>query len=169
MVEFVIGYDLIEFEKYYKTIWDAIPGREQPYLSTVERKLLVENPSRLIGWRKGHNLIGHAIWHETFTERHREGVPREEDDKKILEELISRGKRCVELHEIWLKVEFRGYGYGKLFFPFFENLMAGKGFEFIIYYTNNEVAIKICRQRGYTESYGVKADPFTWYVFVLKL
>jgi len=169
MLEFIVGYDLLEFENYYKTIWDSIPNREKPSLDNFERDIIIDNPSHLIVWKEGSEIIGHTIWHETYTDRHNEESPREDDDRKILEELIGKSKECVELHELWLKLEYRGRGNSKQFFPFFEKFVADSGFEFIIYYTDNEAAIHICRQRGYKEGYGVKAGEFTWYVFTLKL
>ncbi|MFW9882243.1 MAG: hypothetical protein ACFFG0_54975 [Candidatus Thorarchaeota archaeon] len=51
---------------------------------------------------------GHAIWHKIYSDRHHEEDPREKNDRKILEELIRKSKECVELHEIWLKMEYRG-------------------------------------------------------------
>jgi len=169
MLEYIIGYDLSEFEKYYKTFWESIPNREQPNLDKFERDIIIDNPSHLIVWKLGKEIIGHAIWHETYTDRHSEEDPREDDDRKILEELIGKSIDCVELHEIWLKMEYRGKGYSKQFFPFFEKFIADSGFKFIVYYTDNEAAIHICRQRGYKERYGVKAGEYTWYVFALKL
>lgn len=168
-MEFIVSYDLGEFENYYKTVWDSIPNREQPKLDDFERDLIIENPSHLIVWKEGNKLIGHTVWHETYTDKYREDDYRDDDDRKILEELIGKNKECVELHEIWLKMEYRGRGYGKQFFPFFEKFIANSGFGFIVYYTDNEAAMHICRQRGYKEGHGVKAGDYTWNVFALKL
>ena len=168
-MEFIVSYDLNEFERYYNTIWDSIPNREHPSLDEFERDIILDNPSHLIVWKKKNKIIGHTIWHETYTDKHSEQDPREDDDRKILEELIGKSKECVELHEVWLKVEYRGKGYGKKFFSFFEKYLSDSGFENIIYNTDNEAAMNICRQRGYKEGYGVKAGDYTWYVFALKL
>ena len=86
-MEFIVSYDLIEFEKYYKTFWESIPNREQPNLDKFERDIIIDNPSHLIVWMEGKKIIGHAIWHETYTDRHSEEDPRDDDDRKILEEI----------------------------------------------------------------------------------
>lgn len=169
MVEFIVGYDLDEFEKYYTTIWDSIPNRGQPSLDEFERDIILENPAHLIVWKEGKKIIGHTIWHETYTDKHSEGDPRDGDDRKILEELIGKSKPCVELHEIWLKMEYRRKGYGNQFFPFFEKFLADSGFKDLVYYTDNEAAMHICRQRSYKEGYGIRAGDYTWYVFTLSL
>ena len=83
MLEFIVGYDLSEFENYCKTIWESIPNREQSNLDKFERNIIIDNPSHLIVWKEGKKLIGHAIWHETYTDRHNEESPREDDDRKI--------------------------------------------------------------------------------------
>ncbi len=57
MLEFKVGYDLFEFENYYKTIWESIPNREQPNLDKFERDIIIDNPSHLIVWKEGNNLI----------------------------------------------------------------------------------------------------------------
>jgi len=168
-LEFIISYDLGEFEQCYKTIRDFIPNREQASLDEFERDIIIDNPSHLIVWKKRNKIIGHAIWHETYTDKHREQDPRDDDDRKILEELIGKSKECIELHEIWLKTEYRGKGYGKKFFSFFEKYLANSGFKYLVYYTDNDAAINICRKRGYKEGYGVKAGDHTWYVFTLEL
>ncbi len=157
------------FEKYYKTIWKSIPNRRLSNLDEFERDIVIDNPAHLIVWKEGNKLIGHTIWHETYTDRHHEEDPRDDEDRKILEDLIGKIIECVELHEIWLKMEYRGKGYSKQFFPFFEKFIADSGYGYIIYYTDNEASMHICRQRGYKEDYGVKAGEYTWYVFTLKL
>jgi GNAT superfamily N-acetyltransferase len=80
----------------------------------------------------------------------------------------------VELHEIWLKKEHRGKGYGKVFFEFFERLMSSKGYDSIVFYAYHPAGITICRQRGYQEAYGVEetgleGDKEICYVFSLRL
>ncbi|MBY8990817.1 MAG: GNAT family N-acetyltransferase [Candidatus Lokiarchaeota archaeon] len=168
-MEFIVSYDLNEFERYYKTSWESIPNREQASLDEFERDIILDNPSHLIVWKKRNRIIGNAIWHETYTDKHSEQDPRDDDDRKILEELIGKSRECVELHELWLKVEYRRKGYGKKFFSFFEKYLADFGFKYLIHYTDNENAMNICRKRGYKEGYGVKAGDYTWYVFALEL
>ena len=64
-MEFIVSYDLNEFERYYKTIWESIPNREQASLDEFERDIILDNPSHLIVWKKKKKIIGHTIWHET--------------------------------------------------------------------------------------------------------
>jgi GNAT superfamily N-acetyltransferase len=129
----------------------------------------------LIVFRENGEIIGHAIWHETNTEEHRKGgEPREKEDKKILHGFLGKEKDFIELHELWLTEEYRGKGYGKRFFDFFEEYMRRKGYDSLVYYAFDPAAVAICRKRGYKEAYGLKeAGPYgkieTMYVFYLRL
>ena len=101
------------------------------------------------------------------TDEHKEGDPRDREDREILRKFLG-GKRdnIVELHEIWLRTKYRGKGYGKMFFEFFEKFIRKGGYDSIVYYTDNPAAIAICRKRGYKENYLTKEN---WHVFCLIL
>jgi GNAT superfamily N-acetyltransferase len=43
----------------------------------------------------------------------------------------------VELHEIWLIEKYRGKGYGKRFFEFFEEFIRRKGYDSLVYYADH--------------------------------
>ena len=114
-VSFELGCSITEFQQYYETV------QENP--SGVELRLLKENPEHLIIWREDSQIIGHAVWHKASTDEHRKGDPRNADDKAILRKLFGGKRKLVELHEVWLKKEHRGKGYGHQFFDFFEDFM----------------------------------------------
>jgi len=173
-VRFVIGCDLKEFKEYYKNngihnyfrtlrLADTKFGQ----LGAVEEEIIKKDPSHLIVWRENDEIIGDAIWHESSTDEHRKGDPRDKEDRVILRRLL-RGRKdnIVELHEVWLKKKHRGKGYGKKFFEFFEKFVKMKGFDSIVYYTDNPAAIAICRKRGYKEDYLEKEK---WHIFCLSL
>lgn len=73
-----------------------------------------------------------------------------------------RRDKVVELHEIWLIKKHRGKGFGKQFFKFFEKFIRNKGYNSIVYYTDNPDAIAICRERGWKEDFPAKEN---WHVF----
>jgi len=158
----VVGCDLEDFKEYYKRTmgWE---------LDVTEENIIMENPSHLILWREDHQIIGHAIWHESNTEEHRKGLPRDKMDREILKNLLKGKKDFIELHEIWLRKEHRGKGYGRKFFEFFEEFVRNRGYDSIVYYADHPAAIAICRQRGYEEAYGVELAGKTYYVFYLSL
>jgi len=159
-MKFIVGCDLEKFKTYYKR-----SGRGD--LGVTEEKIITANPSHLIVWREDNNIIGHAIWHETNTEEHRKGAPRDKEDREILENLLGEKKAdFIELHELWLLEEYRGRGYGKKFFDFFEEFMRKKGYDKIVHYADHPAAIAICRQRGYREGYLAKE---AWSVFYFPL
>jgi len=166
----VVGCDLEEFKKYYRRLaldkeWRGTFGFTEE-LDTSWEKVLVENPSLLIVWRENNEIIGHAIWHETSTDEHREGDPRDREDREILRKLCGGKKdNIVELHEIWLRKKYRGKGYGKRFFEFFEEFIRKKGYNCIVYYADHPAAIAICRKRGCKEGFLEKEKE---YVFVSR-
>ena len=163
----VVGCDLEEFKRYYKKLaldkeWQGTFGFTEE-LDTSWERVLVKNPSLLVVWRENNEIIGHAIWHETSTDEHRKGDPRDKEDRVILRRLLGgRKDNIVELHEIWLRKKYRGKGYGKRFFEFFEGFIRKKGYDSIVYYTDNPAAIAICRKRGWKEDFLAKEK---WYVF----
>ena len=165
-VSFELGCSIPEFEQYYKTV------QENP--SGVEMRLLKENPEHLIIWREDSEIVGHAVWHKASTDEHRKGDPRKAEDKAILRGLFGGKRELVELHEVWLKKEHRGKGYGRLFFAFFENFMREKQQTEIAYYADHPTALAICRSRGYKEgccleNLGFEGKIETTYVFRISL
>lgn len=166
-MKFVVSCDLEEFKRYYRTLEDL-----HDYLKTlglpdvVEEGIIKRDPSHLIVWRENDEIVGHAIWHKSNTEEHRKGQPRDKEDRETLEKLIGGKKDFVELHEIWLRKKHRGRGYGKRFFDFFEDFIRKRGYDSIVYYTDNPAALAICRKRGYKEEFLAKEN---WYVFHLLL
>jgi len=170
LVKFVVGCDFDEFKRYLRRIGLYTEEGELEKLET----LLMNKLLNLIVWRENGEIIGHAIWHETNTEEHRKGDPRDKEDRKILEKLLGGKKYFVELHEVWLTEEHRGKGYGKRFFEFFAEFIRNRGYESIIYYAYHPAAIAICRQRGYQEAYGIeetglRGEVEMCYVFYLSL
>ena len=149
-MEIVVGCDLEEFMRYYRdTLGD---------LGDTEENIILDDPERLIVWREGGEILGHAIWHPSNTRRHPDGSQRGEVDRELLEGLLGGPADFVELHELWLRKEHRGKGYGERFFDFFEDFISVRGHDIIVYYTDNPSALAICRRRGYEEAYGVELD-----------
>ncbi len=164
-MRFAVGCDLEEFKKYYGR--NGFAGEQGTgELGITEEKIVTRSPAQLIVWRDNNEIIGHAVWHETSTEEHRKGDPRDEEDREILRKLHG-GKRdnIVELHEIWLMKECRGKGYGNRFFEFFEGFIKEKGYGSIVYYADHPAAIAICQSRGWREGFLVKEN---WHVFCLS-
>ena len=170
VLRFVEGCDFEEFSRYLSKIGQyKSEGAFERLKAFIDSKLF-----HLIVFREDNNIIGHAIWHESNTEEHRKGDPRDKDDLDILHALLGWNKDFVELHELWLTKEHRGKGYGKKFFDYFEGVIRNKGYESLVYYAFDHAAIGICRKRGYKEGYGVsEAGPYgnmvTCYVFYLPL
>ena len=135
----------------------------------MEESHIARDPAHLIVWKESSEILGHAIWHESNTEEHVKGDPRDEDDRKILRTLVAPGKEFVELHEVWLKTEYRGKGYGARFFEFFEHFISKKDHDTIVYYADQPAALAICRNRGYREAFGVEAAGRPVYTFSLAL
>lgn len=98
-------------------LWETLASQRKTSLRKIH----------LIFFKEDNRIIGHAIWHEANIEEHRKGEARNEKDKEILQKLLGGQKDFVELHELWLKKEYRGKGYGKKFFEFFEEFIANKG------------------------------------------
>jgi len=169
-MRFVEGCDFQEFSRYLAKLGQYTAEGELDRL----RNSLESGRLNLIVFRDNDEIIGHAIWHETSTEEHRKGDPREKEDREILQRFMGKGKGFIELHELWLTKEHRGKGYGKQFFDFFEAYIRSKGYDSLVYYAFDPTAVAICRKRGYKEAYGIKeAGPYgkieTMYVFYLKL
>lgn len=155
-MRFVVGCDFEEFKRYSKR--DGVRADLE-----VLKILLPKDSSCLIVWKENNEIIGHAIWHETNTEEHRKGDPRDKEDREILKKLLGGKKDFVELHEVWLIEKHRGKGYGKRFFEFFEEFTRNKGYNSIVFYAFHPAAIAICRQRGYKEDYLKKEAEHVFY------
>ena len=83
------GCDFQEFSGYLVKLGLYTGKRELDGL----RSRLESGRFNLIVFRENDEIIGHAIWHETNTEEHRKGDPREKDDKEILHGFL--GKRRI--------------------------------------------------------------------------
>jgi len=129
--------------------------------------IVVKDRSQLIVWRENDKIVGHAVWHESNTEEHRKGDPREKEDTEALKKLLGGKKDFVELHEIWLIKEHRGKGYGNMFHDFFEKFMKDKGYSDVVFYAYHPAAVSICRKHGYKEGGYLKGPKE--YVFHLSL
>lgn len=176
-MDFIVGYDLKRFEEYYRTLHDlheyysSIGTREATFheLGTDELNHIERDPKHLILWKDSDTIIGHTIWHETTTDEMIPGDPRDDEDKSALYSLFEGARdNLVELHELWLRTEYRGKGYGEQFFDFFEKFALKEGFEGVVYYSENPSAISICRRRGYKEAQ-VSLEGKSWYVFTKVL
>jgi GNAT superfamily N-acetyltransferase len=173
VLEFIIGYDLRRFRKYYRGLTDlhayyktrSLVERNFNDLGDDERGHIECDLSHLIVWKDQDQIIGHAIWHETSTDEMTQGNPRLDDDRETLQRLCGgRRDNLAELHEVWLQAEHRGKGYGNRFFSFFEEFLSERGLDGIVYYSEDPAAIALCRRRGYKEGYLEREG---WNVFVI--
>jgi len=104
-VRIVAGCDLEEFKRYYRTLTglhnynyfrtlgltDAALGE----LGSTEEEIIRRDPSHLIVWREADGIVGHAVWHETSTDEHREADPRDRMDREVLRKLWwKKGEPC---------------------------------------------------------------------------
>jgi len=171
-MRFIVGCDLEEFKRYYRTLdglhnyFKALGIADVRFgeLGPTEEGIIKRDPSHLIVWRENNEIIGDAIWHEANIDEFRDGEDKEV--REVLERLLDGKSKFVELHEVWLKEQHRGKGYGKKFFEFFENFVRRKGYDSIVYYAGNPAAIAICRKRGYEEGF---LEGLKWHVFYLSL
>jgi ribosomal protein S18 acetylase RimI-like enzyme len=159
-LRFVVGSGLEEFKEYWSR---SGYGKSLDHLINV----VVKDPSQLIVWKEGDKIVGHSVWHETNTDEHRKGDPRDKEDKQALERLLGGKKSFVELHEVWLMEEYRERGYGREFFRFFEAFMRSRGYDDIVFYAHHPAALAICHERGYQE--GGYLKELGEYVFSLSL
>jgi len=160
-MEIIVGYD---FKKNGYTLNELRKKFRETYedMYDTEEKIVNNDPSHLIVMIEDEIILGWAIWHESKTREHSKGSPRDDEDIKILEDLANGRQEIIEIHELWLKKAHRGKGYGEQFFAFFEKFVISKGYDKIVYYANNESAIKLCRKRGYKEKY---YESLKWYTF----
>lgn len=172
-LDFIVGYDFDKFEQYYRTLenlrrfYVSRTGRDPDLvgLGEDERNHIKRNPEHLIIWMDKDEIVGHTVWHETSTEEMIPGDPRE--DSKILRDFFGeRRDNLVELHEVWLQPKYRRMGFGKQFFSFFAGFARERGFNGIVYYTDDPGGIALCRSMGYKEAL---LQDEGWYVFALTL
>jgi len=64
--------------------------------------------------------------------------------------------------------EYRGNGYGKRFFEFFEEFIKRKGYDSFVYYADHPAALAICRKRGYLEDYLESVGEYVFYTQLKK-
>ena len=165
IMEFIVGYNYKNKNQTLDEIRkEILPEFDE--LDNTEEQIVDRDPSHLIVMFENNQIIGWAIWHESNTREHQKGAPRNEEDIKILETLSNGQCEVIELHELWLKKAHRGKGYGKQFFDFFEDFITSKGYNKLVYYTDNASAISICRKRGYKESYYKDLNWHTFYKVV---
>jgi GNAT superfamily N-acetyltransferase len=126
-LRFDVGCDLEELREYWNR--SGYDGNLDHLTNAV-----IKDSSQLIVWKENNKIVGHAVWHESNSEEHRKGDPREKEDTETLKKLLGGKKDFVELHEIWLIKEYRGKGYGEMFHDFFEKLMKNKGYSDIVFY-----------------------------------
>jgi GNAT superfamily N-acetyltransferase len=157
-----------EFKEYWSRngYSQEFKGYNHDRLLEMLVNVIKGNFPQLIVWRENGKIVGHAIWHESNTEEHRKGDPRDEEDRQILNRLAGGKEDLVELHEVWLRQKYRGKGYGKQLFEFFEDFLRKRGYGSFVYYADHPTAIHICRERGYKEAFMKKEK---WHVFYLSL
>ena len=96
VLEFFIDYEFKEFKRYLKRTGRYKEQGEFAWLETFLRKGLLN----LIVLRKDGEIIGNAIWHESNTDEHRKGDPRDKENREALRRLLGGKKDFVELHEV---------------------------------------------------------------------
>jgi GNAT superfamily N-acetyltransferase len=173
-VRFDVGCDLDEFRRYQRNSgiheylkWVGVTDVVYGELGPIEEAHIERDPSHLIVWREDSEIIGHVIWHEERVDGFR--LPGDEEVRTVLERLLGGKEEFIELHEVWLEKKYRGKGYGKKFFEFFENFTKQRGSDSIVYYSGNPAAIEICRKRGYKEDVLSYPEKERWHVFYLSL
>jgi ribosomal protein S18 acetylase RimI-like enzyme len=156
-VRFDVGFDLDEFRRYYRNsgiyVYLKSGGLTNGYDENLDymMNVVIKHPSQLIVWRENDKIVGHAVWHESNTEEHREGDPRDKEDREALRKLLGGKKDFVELHEWWLIETFRGKGYGNDFLDFFEVHMKSKGYVDLVFYTHHPAGLAAFRKHGYKD------------------
>ena len=170
-----MGYDLEKFKEYYEILDDLYEYYKKIgsvhsdifELGEAERRHIERDNKHLIIWTDKGEIVGHNIWHETSTEEMTSGDSRVDDDRETLRKLFGGiTENLVELHELWLRTEHRGNGYGSQFFDFFEDYVSRNGFDGIVHYTDHPSVIALCRKRGYKEGF---LEDSSWFVFALQI
>lgn len=162
-MRFEVGCDpeSAEFKKYWSR-----NGYNQEYKGYNHDRLLEMlvdvvngNFPQLIVWREKGKIVGHAVWHESSTEKHRKGgYPRDKEDKEALRKLLGKKKDFVELHEWWLIGKYRKRGYGNDFLDFFEAFMKSKGYVDLVFYADHPAALATFRKHGHKEGRYLKGS-----------
>ena len=156
----------------FKEYWNR-NGYDQEYKGYDHDRLLeelvdiIKDNSQLIVWRENGKIVGHAVWHESNTEEHRKGVPRDKEDREALTKLLGKKKDFVELHEWWLIEKYRGKGYGNEFLDFFEAYMKSERCADLVFYADHPAALAAFRKHGYKE--GGYLEGSKEYIFYLPL
>jgi GNAT superfamily N-acetyltransferase len=156
-MRFDVGCDLNEFRRYYRRsgIYESLKsvGLIDGYDENLDymMNVVIKNPSQLIVWREDDKVVGHAVWHESNTEEHRSGDPRDREDREALSKLLGNKKNFVELHEWWLIEKYRGKGYGNKFLDFFESYMKSNGYSDLVFYAHHPAALAAFRKHSYKE------------------
>jgi RimJ/RimL family protein N-acetyltransferase len=143
-LRFDVGCNAKEFREYWSR--NGYNGNLDHLMNVV-----VKDKSQLIVWRENDKIVGHAVWHESNTEEHRKGVPRDKEDREALERLLGSKKDFVELHEWWLIEKYRGKGYANEFLDFFEAHMKSKGHVNLVFYADHPAALAAFRKHRYKE------------------
>jgi len=87
-MKFVEGCDFNEFSKYLAKLRQYTGEGELDLL----KRSLESGLFHLIVFRENDKIIGHAIWHESTTEEHRKGLPRDKIDRRILEGFMGKAR-----------------------------------------------------------------------------
>jgi len=159
-LRFEVGCRLEELREYWnRSVYD---GSLDNLLNVV-----IKDSAQLIVWKEKDKIVGHSVWHESNTEEHREGHPRNKEDSEALRRLLGGKKSFVELHEWWLIEEYRGKGYGNEFLDFFEAYMKSNGYVNLVFYGDHPAALAAFRKHGYKE--GGNLTGLNEYVFYHSL
>jgi len=168
-MEFIVGYDINDFIQLIKKViqnsaeYQKLGNRfELGGLEPFEEEFLRDDPTQLIVWGDNQEVYGWIIWHPSRVKDHGDSTPRDDTDMKILTNLIGENEEFIELHELWLREEYRGKGYGAKIFDFFENFVLERGFKHFVYYAFNPAATHLCRKRGYREEFN---EQLQWHTF----
>ena len=170
---FVIGYDYEEFRNYYRTLKSlhdyyvelALPDVIYGDIGPTDEGHIKEDATHLIVWKENDEIVGHAVWHEHSTENYKN--PEAKEALEVLEFLLGDERDFIELHEVWLREDHRGKGFGVQFFDFFENYIRKRFGRPILFYTDTPAAVALCKMRGYTEDW-VPFDGEKWHVFYIN-
>jgi len=144
-LKFEVGYspESEEFKEYWN---------RNEYSGLLEGLVrIMKLKSELIVWKENEKIVGHAVWHESNTEEHRKGFPRDKEDSEALKKLLGKKKDFVELHEWWLIKKCRGKGYGNQFLDFFEAYMKSKEYADLVFYGDHPAALAAFKRHGYRE------------------
>jgi ribosomal protein S18 acetylase RimI-like enzyme len=154
-----------EFKEYWSRNGYGLEHRgfNHDRLLEVLVDVIKGNFLQLIVWIENGKIVGHAVWHESNTEEHRKGVPRDMEDREALKKLLGKKRDFVELHEWWLIEKCRGKGYGNEFLDFFEAYMKSKGHADLVFYADHPAALAAFRKHGYKGGYLAGSKEYVFY------